>query len=106
MSEILEIEIMTGKICIDLELCKTCPTKACVAACAAGIFKADGDVIALNKPAESVKKGLCTETMACQLECSLKGKGALKIVLSMPEYDAYIRKTREGNTRLVHFTEE
>ena len=105
MSETLEIEIMTGKICIDLELCKTCPTKACVAACAAGILRMDGDVIALDKPAESVKKGLCTETMSCQLECALKGKGALKIVLPMPEYDEYIKKMKEGMIKLVHFSE-
>jgi ferredoxin-like protein FixX len=98
---ILEFETLTGKIMIDLEECFTCQTKACVDACAARIFRRDGDGIALNMDQEKIKRGGCTETTACELECQRRGRGALRLVLPMPEFDRYVEEARKQDLKLI-----
>ena len=34
------------------------------------------------------------QTMACELECHLKGRGGLRLILPMPEYDRYIEEMK------------
>lgn len=92
--KVLEFNFMRGKIVIDLDKCKACESKACVPACTAKIFKLEGQTIALNMDREKIAKGGCTETLACELECQLKGKGSLKILLPMPEFDKYMEKNK------------
>ena len=98
---ILEVEILTGKIMIDLEECLSCQTKACVEACAARVFKRDGGSIALNMDEEKIRRGGCTETMACELECQRRGKGGLHLVLPMPEFDRYVEEARKQDLKLI-----
>lgn len=101
-SRALDFEIMTGRIIIDLGKCIGCKTKACVEACAAKIFKTEGQEVTLNMTREAIKKGGCTETIACELECQLRGNGALKIVFPMPELDQYIEEMKKKGTRVVY----
>ena len=98
---ILEFEIFTGKVVIDLERCIRCQTKACVEACTARIFKRDRDSIALNMDEEKIRRGGCTETMACELECQRRGKGGLHLVLPMPEFDRYVEEARKQDLKLI-----
>lgn len=99
---ILEVEFMTGKIVIDLEKCKQCKTKACVAACSSQIFKPDGRVVSLNMTNEEIRKGGCTESLACELECQLRGEGGLSLVLPMPEFDRYAEMMKESGQRMIY----
>lgn len=92
--KVLEFNLMTGKIAIDLDKCRVCESKACVPSCTFKIFKIDGHAIALNMDREKITKGGCTECLACELECELKGKGGLKIDLPMPEFDKYMEKNK------------
>ncbi len=98
---ILEIAIMTGKIVIDLDQCLGCQTKACVDACTARIFRRDGNGIALTMDQERIRRGGCTETMACELECQRRGRGALRLVLPMPEFDRYLKQARKEDLSLI-----
>lgn len=98
---ILEFEILTGKIMIDLEQCLSCRTKACVDACPARIFRRDGDGIALNMDREKIKRGGCTETTACELECQRRGRGGLRLVLPMSAFDRYVREARKQKASLI-----
>jgi hypothetical protein len=91
----LEFEIMTGWIAIDLSKCKKCVSKPCIAACSSKIFKENGPVIELSRPKEEIKKGGCTESLACELECQLRGGGGLTVVLPMPEFDQYIETIKK-----------
>lgn len=99
---VLELEIMTGKIVIDLERCDECETKACVEACTANIFKREGKTVALNMPRDAIKKGGCTETMACELECHLRGNGGLRLILPMPEFNHYIENIKKKGEKLIY----
>jgi hypothetical protein len=50
---------------------------------------------------EKIKRGGCTETMACELECQRRGKGGLRLVLPMPEFDRYVEKARKQKADLI-----
>lgn len=100
--KILEFEIMTGKIVIDLEKCEECQTKACIEACTANIFKREGKKIDLNMARDEIKKGECTETAACELECHLRGKGGLRLILPMPELDHYVKEMKKRGEKLIY----
>jgi ferredoxin len=91
----LEFEIMTGQIVIDLRKCEACVSKACIAACSSNIFIENGPRIDLNRTREEIKRGGCTESLTCELECQLKGGGGLTVVLPMPEFDQYAEMMRE-----------
>ena len=41
----------------------------------------------LQKSLEDIARGGCTECLGCELECSLKGKNAIKILLPIRELD-------------------
>lgn len=99
---ILEFEIMTGRIVIDLERCEECETKACIEACSSNIFRREGHRVALNMARDLIKKGGCTETMACELECQLRGRGGLRVILPMPEYDRFIEEVRKRGENSNH----
>jgi ferredoxin len=92
----IEFETRTGKIIIDDEKCIKCNTFACVQACS--LY--NGALYRINfkqhKPAlaqnlEDMKRR-CTECLACEQECQLKGLSAIKIILPMPELESFKKK--------------
>jgi hypothetical protein len=38
--------------------------------------------------------------MACELECQLKGRGGLRVILSIPEYDRSTEEMKNRGERL------
>ena len=87
----MEFQEQTIKVIIDDDKCKTCESKACIAACntyARGIL-----VLKDGKPAvEGDPKRLGTECLACEYECWFRGKGAIKIEAPIPGLDEYRKK--------------
>jgi len=92
----MEFESRTGKVIIDDSKCSGCETYACVKACSlygAHLFRIN---LREKKPeflysAEDLKR-LCTECLACEQECFLRGLKAVKIELPMPELEEYRKK--------------
>ena len=89
----IEFETRTGKILIDDEKCPKCTTFACVQACSLynGAlyrinFKKHVPELAHNK--DDMKRR-CSECLACEQECFLKGLKAITIKLPMPELEKY-----------------
>lgn len=92
----MEFETRTGKIIIDDSKCPNCPTFACVKACS--LY--DGALYRINllehKPElaynkDDLKRG-CTECLACEQECFLRGLNAITIMLPMPELEKLQKK--------------
>jgi succinyl-CoA synthetase beta subunit len=75
---------LTGTLYIEQEKCKTCVNKVCVESCKANILKFDDRVPTLSITPEEVKKGGCTECLACELACEFQGNKAIFIDLPIP----------------------
>lgn len=96
----MEFETRTGKIIIDDSKCPDCTSFACVKACS--LY--NGALYRINlkehKPELTYNmadlKRLCTECLACEQECSLRGLNAIIIMLPMPESEKF--KKSEGLT--------
>jgi hypothetical protein len=88
-----------GCVKIDLDKCSTCSTHACIKACNAHL---SGHVLVLKDGVPSLKPEYnknapvkeCTECLACELDCLVYGKKAIKIALDMPELDNYVSDLR------------
>ena len=102
---VLEFDVRSGgTIRIDLEKCKSCETKACVKICNSTgmgqILDLKDGVPALKITPEEVKRGGCTEDLACELECELHGNKAIVVTLPLPELDEYLENMAERPTYL------
>ena len=102
---VLEFEVRSGgTIRIDLDKCRACETKACVKICNSTgmgqILELKDGVPALKPTLEEVKRGACTEDLACELDCELYGKKAIVITLPLPELDEYLEDLTETPTYL------
>ncbi len=100
---VLEFEVRSGgTIKIDLDKCRSCVTKACVKICnTTGMGKILGlkdGVPALKPTLDEVKRGACTEDLACELDCELYGNKALVVSLPLPELDEYLAGLAEKPT--------
>jgi succinyl-CoA synthetase beta subunit len=85
---VYNFDIMTGKLFINHQRCKTCVAKPCVEACTAQILKFDDRGLPVLKPtAQEAKKGRCTECLACELDCQFRGNKAILIDLPIPGLD-------------------
>lgn len=92
---ILEFETMAGAIIrFDLKKCDECTTKACIEADHLPFL---GPVLELKegRPSlmwskEEIKKGKCTDCVACELACQLHGNGGVTITYSIPKLDEYV----------------
>jgi ferredoxin len=89
----IEFKTKTGKIVINEQKCSKCATFACVQACSLynGAlyrinFKEHKPELAHNK--DDMKRR-CTECLACEQECEVKGLSAITISLPMPELDKF-----------------
>lgn len=97
---VLEFEVRSGgTIRIDLERCLSCETKACVKTCnttgMGGILELKDGLPAVKLTLEEVKRGACTEDLACELDCELYGNRAIVVTLPLPELDAYLENLAE-----------
>jgi succinyl-CoA synthetase beta subunit len=93
-------ETMTGSLHIDHEQCARCVTHGCVEACKPGILKLEqGKPVLAVKP-EEVRRGKCTECLACEIFCRFHEQDAIVIHLPIPglkEYrDSILRKMESG----------
>ncbi|MDH4208511.1 MAG: hypothetical protein OEV76_06540 [Anaerolineae bacterium] len=100
---VLEFEVRSGgTIRIDLEKCWSCETKACVKICnttgMGGILELKDGLPALKPTLDEVKRGACTEDLACELDCELYGNQALVVTLPLPELDEYLENLTERPT--------
>ncbi len=89
-------ETFTGEILIDHRKCERCLTKGCPKACPHGILRLDDNgypVLALSR--EEVKKGKCTECLACEIFCKFHEQDALFIYLPVPGLKEYREKVVE-----------
>ncbi|MCK4547009.1 MAG: acetate--CoA ligase family protein [Candidatus Eisenbacteria sp.] len=78
-------ETVTGSIEIDHACCVQCKDKPCVAACTREILKIEDSAPVLAQEVAVVKKGRCTECLACEIACEFEGNGGLWIDLPIPE---------------------
>jgi hypothetical protein len=53
---------------------------------------------ALKPTLEEVKRGACTEDLACELDCQLYGNKAIVITLPLPQLDDYLAGLSERPT--------
>jgi NAD-dependent dihydropyrimidine dehydrogenase PreA subunit len=99
----LEFEVRSGgTIRIDLEKCKSCKTKACVKICnttgMGQILELRDGVPALKPTLDEVKRGACTEDLACELDCQLYGNKAIVVTLPLPQLHEYLAGLSERPT--------
>ena len=92
---VLEFAVRSGgTITIDLDRCRSCETKACVKICnttgMGEILELKDGLPALKPSLDEVKRGACTEDLACELDCQLYGKQAIVVSLPLPELDEYL----------------
>jgi NAD-dependent dihydropyrimidine dehydrogenase PreA subunit len=81
-------ETLTGQIQVNPDRCQGCQAKVCVPACQEGILTLAGGIPVLAKPADIVRRGLCRECLACELECADGGAGGLMLLLPIEGLDS------------------
>ncbi len=85
-----EFESKTGKVTFDHNKCARCKSYACVKACSIyntrGILRIHQGKPLLAIPPEDAKRGLCTECLSCEYECTFRGQKAIKIFLPLREH--------------------
>jgi Fe-S-cluster-containing dehydrogenase component len=91
----LEFSVFSGgTVTIDHEICATCASKACVAACnqpsLGSVLTLRDDLPALSVTPERAAQGGCIECLACDLACQSAGAGGLSFVLPTPELESYL----------------
>jgi hypothetical protein len=104
---ILEFVTMAGAtIRFDLKKCDECKTKACIEADHLPFL---GPVLELKdrRPAlmwsrDEIKKGKCTDCVACELACQLYGNAGVTITYPMPQLDAYLSDLEKRGIKPVY----
>jgi len=87
------IEEATIKVYIDDEKCEQCESKACIKACSLydrGVLRLKGGKPTVLMSAEEVKR-TGTECLACEYECWLRGRNAIRIEIPITGLDEYRR---------------
>ena len=105
--DILEFETMAGAmIRFDLKRCDECQTKACIEADHLPFL---GPVLELKegRPSlmwskEEIKKGKCTDCVACELACQLNGNGGVAITYPIPKLDGYLADLEKKGIKPVY----
>lgn len=83
MGEVLSFETPTGRFTLDYDRCEGCEGYYCVKACSLygrDVLRIRGGRAVLAVGFEEVRR-LCIECLACELECSLRGRGAIRLEL-------------------------
>lgn len=105
--EFLEFEVFSGgKVIIDLSKCGDCPSKACIQICnlptMGRVLELKEGKPSLRREPKEIKKGACTECLGCELECELKGRKAIRVILPTPELDEYLKEIRSKGMETVY----
>ncbi len=82
-------ETLTGKIFIDHKKCVKCKTKGCIEECVYGVLKLENSKPVLSIDPMEVKKGRCTECLACEIFCQFHEQKAIYIHLPIPGLKEY-----------------
>ena len=94
MGEVLEFTFRTGRFSLDYNKCEGCTGFYCVKACSLygrNLLRIrDGRPVIFVSPEEAGR--ICVECLACEVECALKGKGAIRIELPIQGLDEYRAK--------------
>lgn len=70
-----KFKTLTGGVIFDHSICKKCKSKICIQACVPNILKLENDLPVLSISEEEAEKGRCTECLACEVDCFVKGSG-------------------------------
>ncbi|MDH7511945.1 MAG: acetate--CoA ligase family protein [Clostridiales bacterium] len=89
-------DTLTGRLSIDHGKCAACKTKGCIEACAAKILKLEEGKPVLAMPVEDVRRGKCTECLACEIFCTFHEQDAIVIHLPIPGLKEYREKIIAG----------
>lgn len=91
----LRFEVYSGGVVyVDLERCSGCATKVCIDVCqtqGGPLVLDEGGVPTLRWSREELKRGGCPECLGCELDCRVRGEGAVTITLPLAEFDDYLR---------------
>jgi succinyl-CoA synthetase beta subunit len=77
-----------GTITYDHKVCRDCESRICIKECVPQILKEENGVPVLAIAAEDAARGKCTECLACETECVIRGRGGAFIDLPIPGLDA------------------
>ena len=75
----------TGRVLVDEKLCEGCTSLACVKACSlygGYLYRVREGRMTLGIPPDTVPRK-CNECLACEYECGMRGRGALRIELPL-----------------------
>lgn len=72
---------LTGSVQFQYDACLECDSKICIEACLPGILKLEDDKPVLAITEDEAKKGKCTECLACELECRIRGNSGCYVSL-------------------------
>jgi len=98
--ETLQFKVRSGGwVSIDLERCKVCDSKVCLEVCGiqGGPLVLDNGrgVPGLRWSLAEIERGGCVECLGCELDCALRGKQAVTIVLPLDRMDDYLNTLTE-----------
>ena len=104
---ILEFETMAGAIIrFDLTKCDECKSKACIEADHLPFL---GPVLELKEGRPSlmwtkdeIKKGKCTDCVACELTCQAYGNGGVTITYEIPKLEEYLSDLEKKGIKPVY----
>lgn len=93
--EKLEFRVRSGGwVSIDLERCKSCDSKACLEVCGVQggplVLDEGLGVPSLRWSLSEIERGGCVECLGCELDCTLRGRQAVSIVLPLARLDEYL----------------
>jgi succinyl-CoA synthetase beta subunit len=87
---------VTGEITFDHSVCADCESKVCITECVPQILKEEGGLPVLAITREEAARGKCTECLACEIECVLRGKGGGFISLPIEGLNELKQREAQG----------
>jgi NAD-dependent dihydropyrimidine dehydrogenase PreA subunit len=90
-----------GTVLIDTKKCKDCASKVCAEVCQGDFIRIERGIPVLSLSLTEIRRGACTECLACELDCRLSGQGAIEIVYPMPELDEFLHNLDEKGLKPV-----
>jgi hypothetical protein len=105
--DVLEFETMAGAIVrFDLKKCDECNSKACIIAdhlpFLGPVLKMKDGRPCLIWTRDEIKKGKCTDCVACELTCQLYGNNGVTIIYEMPKLDEHLAVLKKAGIKTVY----
>lgn len=106
-NNILQFETMAGAIIqFDLDKCEDCDSKACIKAdhlpLLGPVLELKNNIPSLIWSKEEIKKGKCTDCVACELACHLYGNKGVTITYEILKLNEYISELELKNVKPVY----